>query len=124
MWSELLKDLILGLVGLVISALGVYVTYLINSKIKNAQVKEYVAQLNDLVQKAVLETYQTYVEELKENDMFDSRAQKKALKKALTIVETNLPTDLEQWLKTQFPAFESYLTTLIEAQIGLLKRGN
>lgn len=120
-WSEIMTELFIGIIGVLISGLGIFVTYLINKWVKNQEIKDIVSSLNDVVKKAVLETYQTYVEELKDKDIFDLEAQKIALNRALELIRVNLPSNVETWLKTNFTNFEDYLKGLIEAQIGELK---
>jgi len=120
-FNNVLLEALTTIVGLVISLVGFYVTYLINKKIKNDKLKTILASLENLVQNAVLETYQTYVEELKDKDLFDAKAQKKALTHALEYIKANMPSYVEKWLESNFKDVEEYLISLIEAQIGLLK---
>jgi len=114
-------DAITTLVGLAVSLLAFYGTYLINKKIKNDKLKTIMMSLQEVVKNAVLETYQTYVEELKDKDMFDTEAQKKALRHALDYIKANIPYYVQTWLESNFSHVDEYLKSLIEAQIGLLK---
>lgn len=120
-WGEILTKIILSVASVLISALGVYVTYLINKHIKNEQLKRIVNSLKDLIQHSVLETQQTYVDALKKAGSFDLEAQKQALERCLNNIKANMPSDVENWLKSNYTDVESYLKSLIEAQIGLLK---
>ena len=120
-WSEIFIQLIRGVLGIVFSGLGIYVTYLINRYIKDKELKRIISSLHDLVQKAVLDTYQTYVEALKNKNIFDKEAQKNALERSLNIIKTNMSADVKNWLEANFEDVEQYLKTLIEANIGLLK---
>lgn len=120
-WNNILTELIIGLIGIVISGLGIYVTYLINKWVKNQETKDIINSLNEIVKNAVLEVYQTYVEELKDKDIFDKEAQNIALERALKIIKENIPEKVETWLKTNFVAYQEYIKGLIEAQIGALK---
>ena len=43
---------------------------------------------------------------------------------ALETIKKNLPKDVEKWLKDNYDDIESFLKSLIEAQIGLLKNKN
>ena len=58
-WNGIATEIILGVVGLVMSALGILITYLINKYIKNDELKGIVNSLNELVRNSVLEIYQT-----------------------------------------------------------------
>ena len=120
-WNEIFTQLILGIVGVLISGLGIYVTYLINKWVKDQELKDMMNSLNEIVKNAVLEVYQTYVQELKDKDIFDKEAQKIALEHALKIIKENIPEKVEMWLKTNITNYQEYLKGLIEAQIGALK---
>lgn len=122
-WNEIGTQLIIGIVGIVISGLGIYVTYLINKWVKDKELKEIILSLNQVVQQAVLTIYQTYVEELKCKNEFTLEAQKQALERCLALVKANIPIKVEEWLKSNYTDIERYLKSLIEAQIGLLKNG-
>lgn len=121
-WESVLTEVVLSLLGIVFSALGALTTYWISKKIKNDKLREILNSLNELVKKATLEVYQTYVEGLKEKNLFDLEAQKTALSRALNIIETNLSKDALEWLKMNVRDSEEYLKGLIEAQIALLKK--
>lgn len=120
-WGEIGTQVILCIVGVLISAFGTLITYLVNKYVKDNQLKTILTSLNNLVQNSVLEVYQTYVEALKKTGSFDAKAQKQALESCLALVKANMPKDLETWLKSNYSDIESYLKSLIEAQIGLLK---
>lgn len=120
-WNEIGTQVILGLIGVVISGLGVIITYLINKYIKNDKLKTIVNSLNELVKNSVLEVYQTYVEALKKDGMFDKEEQEIALNKCLNIVKKNMPMDAHNWLIENQEDIDSYLKFLIESTIGLLK---
>ena len=120
-WAEIGTQVILGIIGVLITGLGTLITVLINKYVKNDKLKNILASLNEVVQKAVSEVYQTYVEALKKDGMFDAEAQKEALNKALEIIKANAPTDLMNWLKENYSDVDAYLKSQIEAAIGLLK---
>ncbi len=120
-WNEIGTQLIVGIVGIIVSGLGVFVTYLINKWVKDNELKTIITSLNDVVKNAVAETYQTYVEALKEQDNFTLEAQKIAVERCLETIKANMPIKVEEWLKSNYTDIEKYLKSLIEAQIGLLK---
>lgn len=123
-WNSILTELIIGLIGVIISGLGIYVTYLINKWIKDQELKDMINSLNEIIRNAVLEVYQTYVQELKDKNIFDKEAQKIALEQALKIIKENMPEKIEAWLKTNITNYQEYLIGLIEAQIGALKNSS
>ena len=120
-WNGIATEIILGVVGLVMSALGILVTYLINKYIKNDELKGIVNSLNELVRNSVLEIYQTYVEALKKGGIFDEMAQNEALERCLALINRNMPEKVHAWLEANYGDIEAYLKSLIESQIGLLK---
>lgn len=120
-WNGIATEIILGVVGLVISTLGILITYLINKYIKNDELKGIVNSLNDLVRNSVLEIYQTYVEALKKCGSFNETAQKEAQERCLALINRNMPEKVHAWLQASFCDIDAYLKSLIEAQIGLLK---
>jgi dsDNA-binding SOS-regulon protein len=121
-WGSVLTQIILGVVGLVISALGTYATYFISKRIKDEKLKDIAASLNTLVNKAVLEVYQTYVEGLKNKNIFGEKEQKEALSKALAIIKNEMPKEVEEWLKENYKNADDYIKTLIESSIAVNKK--
>lgn len=120
-WAEIGTQVILGIIGVLITGLGTLITFLINKYVKNDKLKTILSSLNEVVKNAVSEVYQTYVEALKKDGMFDAAAQKEALNKALEIIKTNLPTDVMTWVKENYSDIDAYFKSQIEAIIGLLK---
>ena len=120
-WNGIATEIILGVVGLVMSALGILITYLINKYIKNDELKGIVNSLNELVRNSVLEVYQTYVEALKKGGIFNETAQNEALERCLALINRNMPENVHAWLEANYCDIEAYLKSLIESQIGLLK---
>ena len=120
-WNGIATEIILGVVGLVMSALGILITYLINKYIKNDELTGIVNSLNELVRNSALEIYQTYVEALKKGGIFDETAQKEAQERCLALINRNMPEKVHAWLEANYGDIETYLKSLIEAQIGLLK---
>lgn len=121
-WESILTEVILSVLGVVFTALGGLVSYWISKKIKDDKLRGIMSSLNDVVKKATLEVYQTYVEGLKEKNIFDVEAQKTALSRALKIIETNCTQEVKEWLKSNVSDVQEYLKGLIEAQIALLKK--
>ena len=85
-WAEIGTQIITGIIGVLIAGLGTLITVLINKYVKNDKLKTILNSLNETVRNAVSEVYQTYVEALKKDGMFDAEAQKEALNKALIII--------------------------------------
>lgn len=122
-WSEIGTQVILGIVGAVISGLGVLVTYLINKYIKNDKLKTILNSLNELVRNSVLAIQQTYVDALKKDGKFDEEAHKEAMSRCLEYIKVNMPNDVKTWLDANVVDVEAYIKGLIEAQIASIKIG-
>lgn len=121
-WESILNEIIAGIVGLIISVVGTYMTYFISTKIKDEKLRKIATSLNDIVRKAVLVVYQTYVEELKDNDEFGQEEQSKALFKALDMVNQEITPEVRNWLSETQADVNKYIMSLIEAQIALAKK--
>lgn len=121
MWSEIIKEVILYVLGFVLTATFSAITVLINKHIKNEQAKDAASSFNELVRVSVLEVYQTCVEELKGKNIFDATAQKTALNAAIKLVRENMPARVERWLCENYEDADAYIITNIEATIGALK---
>ena len=120
-WGAIMNDIIVYIVGLIISALGAYITYLIKKHIKNEEAREMVEEFHEIVRDNVLETYQTFVEELKDKNEFSKDAQKCALIKSRDHIIENLTQDMKDWITKNKGNIESFVESQIEAQIGALK---
>lgn len=123
-WGSIGTQIILGIVGILITGLGTVVTYLINKYVKNDKLNTILKSLSETITNSVLEVYQTYVQALKDGNMFDETAQKEALDKAIVIIKNNLPVDVMKWVKENYTDIDAYFKSQIEAVIGLLKNGS
>ena len=120
-WNEIGTQIILGVLGIVLSGLGALITYLINKYVKNNNAKNILNSLLTLVKSSVLEIQQTYVDTLKKQGSFDINAQKIALEKCYDKVIANMPKEMENWLRSNYSDIESFIKGLIESQIGSMK---
>lgn len=120
-WNEIGTQIILGVLGIVLSGLGALITYLINKYVKNNNAKNLLNSLLTLVKNSVLEIQQTYVDALKKQGSFDIVAQKIALEKCYDKVIANMPKEMENWLRSNYNDIETFIKGLIESQIGLMK---
>lgn len=120
-WNNIFSEFLLGLIGIILTAFGTVIAVLIDKYIKNDQAKSAAASFHDLVRNSVLETYQVYVEELKDKNMFSAEAQKTALSACSELIKANMTPTVEKWLKSNFMNIDEYIVSNIEAQIGALK---
>lgn len=123
-----IQTILLSALSIVITALVTWGTErliaLINSKIKNTKYAKYLADSVDIVSRAVKTTYQTYVEALKDKNMFTSDAQVEALNKAKDIAVSQLSAEMKTFIESNFGDMEKWLTSTIESVIYDLKKKN
>ena len=119
--------------SILLSALGVLVTGLVSfavakltkyfdEKIENEKAQKFMYVLTDLVADCVQETYQTYVEALKEAGKFDKEAQKEALNRCVNKIKSQMAPALITYVTTNFGDLTEYLISLIESRIYMLKK--
>ena len=127
-WTIVLEQLFELVIFPVFGVLGVYLTYLINVKIKELKQKrndettaKYLDMLNETITKAVLATTQTYVETLKKEGKFDAEAQKIAFQKTYETVMTLLTEEAKKYIITAVGDLQLYVTNQIEAEVKLNK---
>ncbi len=94
---------------------------LINSKLANTKYAKYLTSVVDIITRAVKTTYQTYVEALKDKNMFTPDAQKEALSKAGEMALAQLSDDSKKWIETNFGDVQKWIANTIESVIYDLK---
>ena len=127
-WMNVLEQFFELVVYPVLGITGIYLTYLIDTKIKEHKqklndetAKKYLDMLNETIAEAVLATTQTYVDALKQQGKFDADAQKAAFKLTYDAVMKILTTDAVEYLITAVGDLEIYITNKIEANVKLNK---
>lgn len=113
-------------VGVIITGLAswlsIVITQWLNSKIKDKTLARHASAVLEIVTNAVMTITQTYVDNMKKNNMFDAEAQKIALDKCYAIVNSQLTSELKEYLANNFGDVQSYLMSLIESTILTLKK--
>lgn len=120
-WNAIFSEIILTIIGIILTAIGGFVAVQIDKYVKNEQLKTTIASFHDLVRDSVLETYQVYVQELKDNNIFTEKAQNTALSACLEQIKANMPQRVETWLKSNVKGVDGYIISQIEATIADLK---
>lgn len=120
-----LSQIILSVVGVIVTGLAAWavskLTSFIDSKIKDTKAKGLLNDAVGVVTRVVKETYQTYVENLKNQNLFDKAAQEKALVAAKEKIKNQLPKETMDYINRNYADFEEWLTTSIEAKLYDLK---
>lgn len=123
-----IQTILLSALSIVVTALVTWGTErliaLINTKIKNTKYAKYCTDAVDIVSKAVKTTYQTYVEGLKNKNLFSEEAQGEALNKAKDIALSQMSTDMQSFVESNFGDVDKWIASTIEAVIYDLKDGN
>ena len=111
--------------------LGVLTTYLITfiknkteslkKETDNELYKKYMGQLSDTIISCVIATNQTYVNALKDKNMFDAAAQKEAFTRTYDAVMSILSIDAVKFLNGAVGDLDAYIRKTIEAQVNLNK---
>lgn len=111
----------------IIPLLGVLTICLINyikakkqeilDKNNNALLEKYVNMLDNTITQCVLATTQTYVDNLKGQNVFDADAQKKAFEKTYQAVFAILADDAKEYLTNAMGDLETYVISKIEAEV-------
>lgn len=113
-----------------LTVLAKFLISFINSKIAEAKAKtndqilaKYLDMVNKTISDCVIATNQTYVESLKNKDMFDAAAQREAFNKTFEAVKALLTEEAIAYLSTLTDDTDLYLSTLIEAEVNKNKGG-
>lgn len=116
-WQKLLTEIVISVVGLLISGLGTWLTILISKKVKNETVKEILNGALNIVKDGVDHTYQTYVEALKGTDFWDEKAMKEAQDRAVEYIKSNLSVSAMEYIKETGKTVEDWIREQIEIAI-------
>ena len=119
------QTILLSVISIVLTALVSWgaerLIALINTKLANSKFAKYLTSAVDVFTRSVKATYQTYVESLKDKNMFTPEAQKEALLKAGEMALAQLTEDSKKWIETNFGDVKTWITNTIESVIYDLK---
>lgn len=116
-WKDLLIYIIQTLCGLVITVGIPYLFTLIRKKVKDEKLERIINRVENIVSKTVILVNQTYVDALKEADMFDAEAQKAAFEMCKEKVLAMLNEESIKAIAETFGDFDEWIRTLIEAYV-------
>ena len=127
-WMEMAQQIFELVIIPLLVVLSTYFIKFINAKsnelinrVDNDKHDKYILMLQETVTDCVLTTTQTYVDALKDQNAFDSEAQKKAFEMTKAAVLAILTDDAKEYLASALGDFDQYLTTLIESQVQVNK---
>lgn len=120
------QRIIFSVVGIILTTLVTWgverLTTLLSTKIKNEKALRYSLDAVDIVTNAVKSTYQTYVQALKDKNLFDKKAQKNALTIASTTAQRQMSDDVKDYIQNNFGDITNWVTTQIESSLYDLKK--
>ena len=115
----------------IIPLLGVLTAYLVSyiknkskdltNKVDSELADKYITMLADTISACVIATNQTYVENLKKEQLFDAEAQKEAFKRTYEAVMAVLTEEAVIYLSSIYGDLTAYITNKIEAEVNLNK---
>ena len=123
-WLAILQQIfelcIIPLLGIVTKFVIEYIAQKkeqIKTQTDNELAQKYLDILNDTIAKCVTATNQTYVESLKEQNVFDADAQKEAFNKTYNAVIETLGDEANKYLPMVIGDLQTYITERIEASV-------
>ena len=123
-WSDLLYIVITVAVGLLSTVATIWIKQKMRLAQQNARSEEemkYLGMLESTIANCVLTTNQTFVANLKKEDMFNEAAQKAAFSMTYQAVMNTLSADAQKFLNEAYKDVPTLITQMIEAQINKSK---
>ena len=126
-WTELgtaLTPILTSLISVLVAFLIRFINIKANelkSKVDDKTEYKYIEMISNTIAKCVTEINQTYVENLKDKNMFTAAAQKEAFNNCLKSVEKLLPDECKKYITETYKDLEAYLKVQIEAEVNKQK---
>lgn len=121
MFKEVLTQVIISVVGIIISGLGALTMYYIKTKITNEKLQKILSNALGVVSDGVNYVHQTYVSNLKGTDLWDEVAMKKANEQAVEYIKNNLSTEIKNYLTQNGKDIAEWIQEQIEIAINTSK---
>lgn len=122
------QTILLSTLGTILTALATWgVERLIawlNTKIKDQKALTYLNNAISVVTSVVKATYQTYVEALKNENMFTKEAQEQALNKAVEQAKATMSAEVKNFITENYSDLTEWIKLQIESAIYSLKNGS
>lgn len=125
--KELLGALVVPFLGVVTGCIVKIVhekSLALKNKITNENLKKYIEMLDNTIEECVVATNQTYVENLKKKNLFDTEAQIDALEKTRQAVEEIISEECKIYLSTFYGDLEKVINEKIEREVNFQKGVN
>lgn len=92
-----------------------------NSKTKNQKTMKLLTSALDVVNRSVKTTYQTYVQALKDKNLFDADAQKTALEMSMETAKSLFNDEIKTFITKNFGDIDTWIKNAIESELYDLK---
>ena len=121
-WRQILTEIIISILGIILTAVSGYVMAWISSKIKDEKMKRILNEALQTVSNGVDFVYQTYVEGLKGTSLWNENAMKEASNRAMEYVKANLTEDVKAFISKNGKDLAEWIKEQIEIAIQKSKR--
>lgn len=120
-WNDVVMYAINTMFKLLIVAVIPYLCRLLRAKLKNDTQVKYLSLFEDIVKDAVGQVQQTYVANMKAENLFDLEAQRTAFDMVKSTVVNSMNQKMMDVVTEAIGDFDEYLRNKIEAQVYSLK---
>jgi hypothetical protein len=124
-WIKILNEIFSIFVVPLFGLLTIYLVKVIRVKVDNIKAKsnselanKYMDLLTDTICNCVIATNQTYVDALKNENIFDGEAQKEAFKRTYEAILAILSDDARKYLENIYGDLTKYIEECIEAEVN------
>lgn len=123
-WNEILMYIIETLLKLVVAVAIPYGFKLLRNKIQNDTQIKYLNKFEKLVADAVNQVQQTYVENMKAENLFDKQAQIDAFAMVKANVLNMMNDRMQEIVIDAVGDFDEYMRNIIESEVFKMKNNN
>lgn len=124
-WLDILNKIFTVVIFPLLGVLTLYLVQIIRTKIEdikahseNEVTKKYIDLLGQTITDCVIATNQTYVNSLKEQNIFDLAAQTEAFNRTYEAIMAILSEDAVVYLENIYGDLEEYIAQRIEAEVN------
>lgn len=116
-WNQVVSMVLSSLLKLLIAVVIPYVVSIVVKKVKNDKLAKYIQIAGSVVSQCVAYVDQIYVDNLKDEGMFDANAQKKAFEMCKQRIVMMLNEEAKKAVIEVYGDFEEWLTNAIEFSV-------
>lgn len=123
-WNEVIMYIIETMLKLIVLVIVPYLFNQIRIKLQNDTQIKYLGMFEQLVKDTVSQVQQTYVENMKAEDLFDEKAQIEAFDMVKSTVLNMMNDRMMKIVMEAVGDFDEYLRNKIEAQVFAIKQNS